>query len=505
MSLGEPLLSDWQTDAEPEDRGPRTPPIGRRCLFVLTAGSFLLYILLGAVERVSFARMAFSMPDGVLLMHTLLSLMSLLLFTVLQLARSQSTERSDADMAPQHLHLPDVLSIAALDVMHSLLALAGATDVPGVVQTLLLQTTVPAVALFAVLLPAENAAQAASEAAAEAARASGVQSPVVQPRKPPLHQQLLHLVNNNSPSAFVGLVFRAPRTYQVLGAALIAVAVSWVAVTPLEGRSSSSGGVGALIFGEEAVGLGSSAPAWLRTQQRRQQADLEHRLRVRWQMNLSDSGPGEGVRGEGTQPLPPGSWEPTPERPTRSLEPSARAVSDDHPRTSEVGAEMGQLVNSISPQQQQPQLPQQQQQQQQEGQQQQQSSGGSSGGGRHVDGRFLLVASFIISAFASAHKRRCLSQRPVDVLVFNTSLSAVQLFVGLLFAPPLLLALYQRPIKDTLVQLARGLRCFMSGMNPHICGDNHDAFGVRPRARTPSPRPPTHAIHCDGDTQEARS
>ena len=63
----------------------------RRLVFALTCACFCLYVLLGTVERVAFARMAFSMPDGVLLMHTLLSVMSLLIFTVLQLARSQST------------------------------------------------------------------------------------------------------------------------------------------------------------------------------------------------------------------------------------------------------------------------------------------------------------------------------------------------------------------------------------------------------------------------------
>ena len=51
------------------------------------------------------------------------------------------------------LHLPDVLSIALLDVLHSLLALMGATEVPGIVQAMLIHGTVPAVALFAALIP----------------------------------------------------------------------------------------------------------------------------------------------------------------------------------------------------------------------------------------------------------------------------------------------------------------------------------------------------------------
>ena len=97
----------------------------------------------------------------------------------------------------------------------------------------------------------------------------------------------------------------------------------------------------------------------------------------------------------------------------------------------------------------------------------------------HTDARFLFLLSAVLSALAAAHKRRCLSRRPVDLLILNTSLSALQLLVGLLLTPPLLLMLYGKPIKDTLVQLARGLRCFMSGFNPTICTENRDAFGVR--------------------------
>ena len=96
----------------------------------------------------------------------------------------------------------------------------------------------------------------------------------------------------------------------------------------------------------------------------------------------------------------------------------------------------------------------------------------------HTDARFLFLLSAVLSALAAAHKRRCLSRRPVDLLILNTSLSALQLLVGLLLTPPLLLMLYGKPIKDTLVQLARGLRCFMSGFNPTICTENRDAFGV---------------------------
>ena len=43
----------------------------------------------------------------------------------------------------------------------------------------------------------------------------------------------------------------------------------------------------------------------------------------------------------------------------------------------------------------------------------------------------------------------------------------------------LLLLLYGQPVRDTLVQLARGLRCYMSGFNPNVCAEASDAFGVR--------------------------
>ena len=93
-------------------------------------------------------------------------------------------------------------------------------------------------------------------------------------------------------------------------------------------------------------------------------------------------------------------------------------------------------------------------------------------------GRLLLVGSTLLSAVSAAHKRRCLSRRPADPLVLNTTLSALHLLVGLILAPPMLLVLCGRPVRETLVQLARGLRCTMSGFSAQICGDNRDAFGT---------------------------
>uniref|UniRef100_A0A7S2DFC0 Uncharacterized protein n=1 Tax=Haptolina brevifila TaxID=156173 RepID=A0A7S2DFC0_9EUKA len=95
-----------------------------------------------------------------------------------------------------------------------------------------------------------------------------------------------------------------------------------------------------------------------------------------------------------------------------------------------------------------------------------------------VPGRVLFAASTIVSALSKAHKRRSLSLHPTDPLLLNTCLCGLQLFAGLILAPPLLLVLYDQPVRDTLVQLARGLRCYMSGFNSAICVDASDAFGT---------------------------
>ena len=445
---------------------------------VLTVVSFFLYILLGAIERVTFARMAFSMPDGVLLMHTLLALMSLLLFLILQLARSQGTVSPNArrnhasdDEALQRLYLPDVLSIAVLDVLHSLLALAGATDVPGVVQALLIQATVPAIALFAVLLPAVNPQDEVADEVAAAAAASGMRAPPRKPRRPNLGSRIMQLLNDNTPASCASLVLRAPRTYQILSSLVIAGAVLAVALSPLTSQSGSSDGSDGLLVGKVAIGLrndavaagGGGGPMWLREERARQQRNQEHAWRLRWHLDHPEEETEGITHAEGTSVSTPDS------RPGSTSASTPEALVVGTVKDVRLGPATlpgpGEWRPSDGPQQQ---------------QQQQQQAADSSRGGIRVDGRWLLIGSTLLSALGSAHKRRCLSQRPVDLLVFNTSLAALQLFVGLLLGPPLLLTLSGRPIKDTLVQLARGLRCFMSGMNPNMCGDSHDAFGVRP-------------------------
>ena len=110
-----------------------------RLLWCTCIGTFALYIFLGTVERLAFAQMVHVMPTGVLLMHTLLSLMTLLLFIVLQLARSQGESESENSETLQRMNALEVLQMGALDALHSLLSLEGASAISGVSQVLLLQ------------------------------------------------------------------------------------------------------------------------------------------------------------------------------------------------------------------------------------------------------------------------------------------------------------------------------------------------------------------------------
>ena len=383
MALGEPLLSERK---EGESEATRSAPVGRRYLCLLTAGAFCLYVLLGTLERVSFARMAHAMPDGVLLMHTLLALMSLCVFTALQLARSQ-TLAHPLDAAPQTLHLPDAISIAFLDVLHSILALMGATMVPGVLQALLLQLTVPAVALFALLLPPHTHVADVHTAEADDGRYAYTSKSAGRS----LRARMLRMIYHYSPAEIAHMLFRSPRTYQALAAVLIAAAIALIIITPAPTVTAATQWLGWLPLAEQQLP--------------QPQTKLLAPPRGDTMPNPGDYRPGGGAGDAGAPEDVGATW-------------------------------------------------------------------------LAADGQLLFAVSTVVSALASAHKRQCLSRRPVDLLVFNTSLSALHLFMGLLVAPPLLLLLDRRPIKDTLVTLARGLRCFMSGMNPNICGDSRNDFGT---------------------------
>ena len=75
-----------------------------------------LHVFSGAIERVLFARLAASMPHSVLLMHTLLAGLSALLFGVLRLARSQSSQAPVSE-ALQRVRPSDVVLMALLDTI----------------------------------------------------------------------------------------------------------------------------------------------------------------------------------------------------------------------------------------------------------------------------------------------------------------------------------------------------------------------------------------------------
>ena len=112
------------------------------------------HITTTTVERVCFARMAASMTDGVLLMHAMLTVLNTVLFMVLRLARSQSG-RSTVSEKLMTLRPLELLGMAVLDALHSLLALDGATQIMGTMQVMLLQGIVPATVIFSPLLPAD--------------------------------------------------------------------------------------------------------------------------------------------------------------------------------------------------------------------------------------------------------------------------------------------------------------------------------------------------------------
>ena len=370
-----------------DDEKRRSPQIDRRLLPLLMLGGLCLYVLLGALERVSFSRMASAMPFGILLMHTMLAMMSLMFFSVLQLARSQSNGPPISDLL-QQLHMPDVVAMAALDVLHSLLALIGATVIPGVVQAMLVYASIPAVTLFGALLAPEPATGGGDDGA------GAVDGPAGKPKgQMSLRLQLLHAINHHSPLTLLRMMCCAPSLYHIIGAVLVAITAALVVVAP---HAAADHVLRAAARSMRELFSSSSSASSLVLDA----ADIPPR-------------PATTVGGDGVLPVAP-------------LAPSPPVHAP---------------------------LP-------------------------LIDGRILFVAGALLSALSAAFKRRCLSRHPADLLVLNTCLSGVSLLAGLVLGPPLLLALYLRPIRDTLLQLARGLRCFMSGFNASICVDNRDAFGT---------------------------
>ena len=405
----EPLLLEEESANGHASR--RQTPLWRH---FAVAGCLVAYVLLGAIERVSFARMASAMSTGVVLMHTLLCVCTLLLFVLLQLARNQSGPPISEQL--ERLHMGDVLSMTLLDVLHTLLALAGATLIPGVVQALLLQGTVPAITLFSALLTngsgsgggssrsrssdssgggSDHGSSADSNSGGGGGSGGGRDGSGGSKNRQQtltLWQWLNHLINHSSLSQCMCQLASSPTCYQLVASIAIAATVISVALTPPLSAAPAPTPLRALKWPDlAAIAIGATS---------------------------TEAAPADGSL--------------APDGPT-----SANTAGDA------------------------------------------------------MLGRRLFLASTALSALASVHKRRCLERRPVDLLVLNTCLSAVQLMVGLVIAPPLLMVLASRPIRDTLVQLARGLRCCMSGFNPNICAaDNSDAFGVRRHITSPLPCAP---------------
>ncbi len=342
----------------------------RQSSWCLHLAGLAAYVVLGSLDRLVFAQMVLGMPTGVLLMHTQLALMSLSLFIVLQLARSQGAGYRSLAVSEvlQRLNALDVLSIAVLDTMHSLLALEGATAISGVTQVLIMQASVPATSILAALLLPPSVASSSLGASPKAACSS-------------LRFRILHMVNHLTPCECIGRAATSHATYSALGAALIA------------------GAVLAAVRCDSASPPASSAfVSWIGSHRPRAHAHVHMHVHIAQTSVNAASSPGFHVSG-------------------RAL-PAAT-------------------------------------------------------------GRLLFALSMVIAALANVHKRRCLDRQPTDQLLLNTCLAALQLFAGLFLAPPMMLLLRQQPIRDSLVQLARGLRCCMSGFNSVVCGEASDAFGVR--------------------------
>jgi hypothetical protein len=333
-------------------------------------------MLLGVLERLTYAQMVLRMPTGVLLMHTQLALMNLALFILLLLARNQGAGNGSLPESEvlQRPNACDLLSMAALDTMHSLLALEGATAISGIQQALLLQATIPATAILAMLLPAS----VASGLPTGSKESEGGFLPF-------LRHGISYMVNQLTPSECIAHVVTSHVTYRILSATLIAGTV-FAALQSAWDPAAPDG-----VFIE-----------WIDTPS-------------------SQASPLEGF---GTR---------TPPAAAHTV--SARADS------------------SISLLSKDERLP-------------------------APTGRLVFVLAAVIAAFANVHKRRCLMRQPADQLLLNTCIAALQLLIGLFIGPPMLMLLRQQPIHESLLQLARGLRCCMSGFNAVICADASDAYGT---------------------------
>ena len=108
-------------------------------------------LLLGAGEKVLFARMAGATPNGALVVHTVLTLLNVLLYALLRLARAQSS----AGQVPAQLRRLRPARLAAmgvLDALHSLLLIDSAASLRGITQAVLAQASLPFTVGFACIV-----------------------------------------------------------------------------------------------------------------------------------------------------------------------------------------------------------------------------------------------------------------------------------------------------------------------------------------------------------------
>ncbi|EOD40852.1 hypothetical protein EMIHUDRAFT_222218 [Emiliania huxleyi CCMP1516] len=113
-------------------------------------------LLLGAGEKVLFARMAGATPNGALVVHTVLTLLNVLLYALLRLARAQSS----AGQVPAQLRRLRPARLAAmgvLDALHSLLLIDSAASLRGITQAVLAQASLPFTVGFACIAWAHTA------------------------------------------------------------------------------------------------------------------------------------------------------------------------------------------------------------------------------------------------------------------------------------------------------------------------------------------------------------
>jgi hypothetical protein len=134
--LGEPLLSDGSTVSDAIQR-----PMPRLLLWAMVplAGMQLAF---GAGEKVMFARMASVLPHSCLLIHTHLAALNALLYSLLQVARSQSRASPVPDRL-RRVKPTRVLVMGLLDATHSLLVIDAAETLRGTTQATLLQSALP--------------------------------------------------------------------------------------------------------------------------------------------------------------------------------------------------------------------------------------------------------------------------------------------------------------------------------------------------------------------------